>query len=80
MKGYYDYELERQDGQWLLNVFPMWYDLAADLQQGQTVEIMAGKFHNTLVEMITGVLKRVRDETGLNRVVLSGGFSQPDTC
>ncbi len=34
---------------------------------------MAGKFHNTLVGMITGVLKRVRDETGLNRVVLSGG-------
>lgn len=71
--GYYDYELERQDGQWLLNVFPMWHGLAADLQQGQPVETMAGKFHNTLVGMITGVLKRVRDETGLNRVVLSGG-------
>jgi len=34
---------------------------------------MAQKFHLTLVKMYTEALGRIREETGLNRVVLSGG-------
>jgi hydrogenase maturation protein HypF len=44
-----------------------------DLKQGCSTGSMSQKFHLTLVEMFTAVLMKLRDESGLNRVVLSGG-------
>jgi len=72
-QGRYDYLLEREDGVWLMNVFPMWEAMVDDLERGGTVGIVARKFHNTLVDMIITTLQHLRDETGLDRVVLSGG-------
>lgn len=72
-KGYYDYLVEPEQDGWIMNVMPMWHELVADLEKGQAVEAMARRFHLTLVQMIAEVLLKLRDETGLKRVVLSGG-------
>jgi len=43
------------------------------MKQGDSLGKMAQKFHLTLVEMFLATLLKLRDESGLNRVVLSGG-------
>lgn len=72
-KKQYDYELKKEDDQWIMNVMPMWRELVADKQEGRSVKSMSSRFHYTLALMITEVLAKLRDETGLNRAVLSGG-------
>lgn len=71
--GYYNYLIEKHEKTWIMNVMPMWHELVNDLQQKKSVAYMARKFHLTLVEMIVAVMCKLREETGLNRVVLSGG-------
>lgn len=72
-KGSYSYIIEKEAGLYLLNVFPMWQELLQDVQQGLKVGAVAQKVHNTLIKMFVDSLVKVRDENGLNRVVLSGG-------
>ncbi len=72
-KGHYDYSLEREQELWSMNILPMWSELLADLRRKETVGNIAQKFHLTLVEMFAAMLRQLREETGLNQVVLSGG-------
>ncbi len=47
--------------------------LLEDMEQGESPEIMSTKFHNSLVLTISEAAETIREETGLNQVVLSGG-------
>lgn len=44
-----------------------------DLANKITAEVMARRFHSTVVELIRAACARVRQQTGLSSVVLSGG-------
>jgi hydrogenase maturation protein HypF len=39
-------------------------------------EVIAKRFHNTVVEIITSLAEKLRKETGLSAVALSGGVFQ----
>ncbi|MGE5398474.1 MAG: carbamoyltransferase HypF [Chitinophagales bacterium] len=69
----YSYLLEKEHGVWIMNVLPMWKDIIRDLDSGITAPVIAGRFHLTLIKLMGDVLEKAREETGLNRVVLSGG-------
>lgn len=71
--GNYGFSVEKQGDRWVMNVMPMWSELIADIKGVRRPESMAMKFHLTLVRMFEATLLKLRDETGLNRVVLSGG-------
>ncbi len=71
--GCYPYFLERQDGVWQLDVLPMWAEMMKDRENEKDSREMAMKFHLTLVAAMTDALNRMRDDIGLERVVLSGG-------
>jgi hydrogenase maturation protein HypF len=71
--GYYVYNINKNDNVWIMDVFPMWQEMVADIKKSIPVEVMSQKFHLSLVHMFTEALVKLRDETGLNRVVLSGG-------
>ena len=47
-----------------------------DLTRGVSPSIVAGRFHGSLASMILSACNRLRDETGLGRVALSGGVFQ----
>ncbi|MCF6170365.1 MAG: carbamoyltransferase HypF [Bacteroidales bacterium] len=51
-------------------------EIISDLAAGEEVAEVAGKFHNTVVNVIVEVSKRIRKQNGLNLVVLSGGTFQ----
>ena len=69
----YGFDLIKDGQQWIMDVMPMWNELLGDLKKGIGVGEISKKFHLTLVEMFVQALCRVRDECGLNRVVISGG-------
>ena len=50
--------------------------IVQDRQQGTETGVIAARFMNTLVEMAVEMAKAAREETGLNRVCLSGGSFQ----
>lgn len=72
-KGHYGFGLTKAKDVWLMSAFPMISELTADIKRGRPRGTIAQKFHLTLAEMFTAALVKVRDETGLNRVVISGG-------
>ena len=51
-------------------------EMIADLLKGKETAKIAGKFHNTIVQLIVEVAEKMRKHTGLNKVVLSGGTFQ----
>ena len=46
------------------------------MDSGNTAPDVAGKFHATMALAIVETLEALRDETGINRVALSGGVFQ----
>ncbi len=74
--GVYGFEFQTGVKPYKLGVRGIFEGILADLEQGVPVSESAGRFHRTLVEMIVMVVKRMREETGLNLVALSGGVFQ----
>jgi len=72
-KGSYGFELERSEEMWIMDVIPMWEELISDIKRGLPRGLIASKFHLTLVDLFVQTLRMLREETGLNQVVLSGG-------
>ncbi len=72
-KGSYPYGIEKVSEMHIMNVLPMWQELVGDIKLGLKRETIAQKFHNTMVKIFVDGLKAARDESGQNRVVLSGG-------
>jgi hydrogenase maturation protein HypF len=71
--GSYGFELRKEGTMWQMDVSPMWPEMLDDLKRGLPVGRIAQKFHHTLVDLFVRTLDRMRDETGINQVVLSGG-------
>jgi hydrogenase maturation protein HypF len=55
---------------------PVIQAVAADVLAGLPVPVIAAKFHNTVADVIVQISLRLRRQTGLNRVALSGGVFQ----
>jgi hydrogenase maturation protein HypF len=51
----------------------MFEALLDDLKNDARIAEMSRRFHNGLVQIFTQISERIRDETGLSRVCLSGG-------
>jgi hydrogenase maturation protein HypF len=77
--GKYPYHVtECRDGgcKWVLDWEPMIVGILADQRRHLCVAQIAAKFHSTLAAAIAEIARRYADETGNNRVLLSGGCFQ----
>lgn len=54
----------------------MFQQIIEDIHKETPVEIISTKFHNTIIYTIFRVSLQIRRETGLNKIVLSGGTFQ----
>ena len=52
------------------------FDILDDLLYGESVREISAKFHNTVVNSVIAVVSQIRKETGLDKVVFSGGTFQ----
>jgi hydrogenase maturation protein HypF len=71
--GYYPLELLK-DGN--IDPAPLWQSLLTDLRRGIPVSVISARFHNSLAHIVSEVCLGIRQQTGLNRVALSGGVWQ----
>ena len=68
------YPIDLGDG--LIDYAPMVHALTEDLLKGVGVGIVAARFHQSLVEVVSEICGRLRDESKLEQVALSGGVWQ----
>jgi hydrogenase maturation protein HypF len=71
----YPFEIEG-DGPWQLDFRPMIERIVGDAAGGVAAGVVSARFHNTLAEAIVETCRRIRGETNLRRVCLSGGTFQ----
>jgi len=57
----------------IVDTRPIIYAVAADVAAGVSKEMIARRFHSTLVDVVAAVCGRIRSATQLETVVLSGG-------
>ena len=69
----YPLTITSEDGAWILQTHSMFDALLDDLRRDVRVADMSRRFHNGLIHAFADVAERLRDDTGLNRVCLSGG-------
>ena len=68
----YEFEVLNSEVDWR----PVVSGVVEDLKSGKSLPDIARKFHNTVIEVGMKVALKLRDETGINTVALSGGVFQ----
>jgi len=71
----YDYEWVSKDG-YIVLLEPIIRGVAKDMEKGVHPSEISSKFHMTLICLFSELCEVIRKESGLNRVVLSGGVFQ----
>jgi hydrogenase maturation protein HypF len=66
----------REGGIYTVCVDPIVRQVVEDLRQQVPLPEIGGKFHTTIVRLFAELCRQLRKETGLSRVVLSGGVFQ----
>ena len=61
------------DSSLIIDTRPLITQVANDAQRGCAARVIGRRFHSTLVEVVAQVCSRLGNETGLRKVVLSGG-------
>lgn len=72
----YSFTLEGDRPTYQINPLPMIAEIADSLLQGVNNEVVAQRFHGTVVEMATQVAVQIHQELGIDQVVCSGGVFQ----
>jgi len=69
--GGYEFAFSPEDGS--IDAGPLIRAVAEDAVRGVGVDIIARRFHTAVVDMVAAACRRVRERTGVDVVVLSGG-------
>ncbi|HEY1348151.1 MAG TPA: carbamoyltransferase HypF [Ktedonobacteraceae bacterium] len=70
------YPFHLKAGESTLDVLPMIQAIVQDLQQKQTVPLIAWRFHVSLAELLAQAAQAASQQTGLTTIALSGGVFQ----
>ncbi len=74
--GSYEGIMTREQETLILDPYPMVAEVAGEVKRKQGVGIISARFHNGLVKLLSEGIRRAREDTGLNRVAMSGGVFQ----
>jgi len=72
----YPFDWNKENGIYKIAISPMIKELVYELIQGKSPEQISYKFHLTLIKLFTKLCLKLKRETGLNRIILSGGVFQ----
>ena len=73
---HYDYDIDTSVTPWKIRWQGLVKNISADLICNVGVPEISGKFHNTVAMIINDITQKIKKETGLQKVVLSGGVFQ----
>jgi hydrogenase maturation protein HypF len=74
--GSYPFSIGEGEGGRVIQLADAWRGILDDLRAGVPAATMAWRFHHTVVRMVVEMCRRVAEESGLERVALSGGCFQ----
>ena len=72
----YEFGISRLKGKYVIDARPSFLGRCRDLKKGKESSIIATRFHNTMVDIIVKILKKLSRDTGIRDIVLSGGVFQ----
>lgn len=72
----YDYTVKENSGCLEIDPAPVIAGVVGDLLTGYRLPEISARFHNTLADAVTSVCARIREASGTNEAVLSGGVFQ----
>jgi hydrogenase maturation protein HypF len=75
-RGSYSGDITKDDAAWIVDPFPMIREVVEDVRRGKPPGIIAARFHNGLIALLAAAAEKVSTDTGLTRIVLSGGVFQ----
>jgi len=67
----YDFEIDKT-----ISFKNLFKELVIDIKEGISKSIISAKFHNTIIYVIFETVTKIRNETGIAKVALSGGTFQ----
>lgn len=70
------FELQKESDQLIFDPARCIRQVVAEIRKGTPVGLISGRFHVTLAMMMLEVCRAIRAESGIDRVVLSGGVFQ----
>ena len=76
-KNVYQFEIRVEEGSpYLIDSVPLIRSVVNDIRSGIRPAVISARFHNGVANLICEVCLRLRKESGLNQVALSGGVFQ----
>jgi len=78
-KGLYDWQWTQADDHYLIDPGMLVKQVVTDCTDNVPAAVISRRFHNTLTQLFAGLCGEIRTETGLDRVVMSGGVFQNAT-
>lgn len=68
----YTYSISK-DKVLIVNIETIIQEILGDIDKGTSFSIISAKFHNTIINITIQMVCKLRDEYGINKVILSGG-------
>ena len=75
-EGAYPFELISDGNRWQIGTLPLFQAVLNDLRQQTAVADISRRFHNGLAAIFVELAEKIREQTQLNRICLSGGCFQ----
>ena len=72
----YCYQIEYNEGYFIINTVPIISDIVKDIKAGVSREVIAGKFHNTVIDFSVSFCELIREKYNINTAALSGRVFQ----
>jgi len=72
----YKFSIYKEEEEFIIDPQEIFIDIITDLKKGLDKKVMATKFHNTVAEFTVDLCGKIRENTKINEIALSGGVFQ----
>jgi len=72
----YPYEIIEKDEKFVIDTDSTIKAITGDIKKKVNIELISGRFHYTMAQIILDMATRMRESTGLSEIILSGGVFQ----
>ncbi|MBU4509741.1 carbamoyltransferase HypF, partial [bacterium] len=76
IKERYNFCICKEGEEFIIDPQEIFIDIIKDLKKRLNKKVMAAKFHNTVAEFTVDLCGKIKEDTGINEIALSGGVFQ----
>lgn len=76
IKERYNFCIFKEGDELIIDPQEIFVDIIKDLKEGIDKKVMAAKFHNTIAGFTLNLCVKIRENSGINKIALSGGVFQ----